>query len=70
MIMMDFTCRKMDGYECTSHIRAMDDEYFKDIPIIVFSAFRTRSTQNGRQWSTMTDFMKTTVSAMKSYEKS
>jgi len=57
MIMMDLHMPEMDGYECTSRIRAMDDEYFKNIPIIVFSASYTIDSKRKAMEYGMTDFM-------------
>jgi CheY-like chemotaxis protein len=57
MIMMDLHMPEMDGYECTSRIRAMDDEYFKNIPIIVFSASYTIDSKRKAMEHGMTDFM-------------
>lgn len=57
MIMMDLHMPEMDGYECTSHIRAMEDEYFKNVPIIVFSASYTIDSKRKAMEFGMTDFM-------------
>ena len=57
MIMMDLHMPEMDGYECTSRIRAMDDEYFKNVPIIVFSASYTIDSKRKAMEHGMTDFM-------------
>ena len=57
MIMMDLHMPEMDGYECTSRIRAMDDPYFKNIPIIVFSASYTIDSKKKAAEYGMTDFM-------------
>jgi CheY-like chemotaxis protein len=57
MVMMDLHMPEMDGYECTSRIRAMDDPYFKNIPIIVFSASYTIDSKRKAAEYGMTDFM-------------
>lgn len=57
MIMMDLHMPEMDGYECTSKIRAMEDDYFKNIPIIVFSASYTIDSKRKAMEYGMTDFM-------------
>jgi CheY-like chemotaxis protein len=57
MIMMDLHMPEMDGYECTSMIRAMDDEYYKNVPIIVFSASYTIDSKRKAMEYGMTDFM-------------
>ena len=35
---MDIQMPEMDGYEATRAIRAIDDDYFKNIPIITLTA--------------------------------
>jgi CheY-like chemotaxis protein len=57
MVMMDLHMPEMDGYECTAKIRAMDDPYFKNIPIIVFSASYTIDSKRKAAEFGMTDFM-------------
>ena len=57
MIMMDLHMPEMDGYECTSKIRALEDEYFKNVPIIVFSASYTIDSKRKAMEYGMTDFM-------------
>lgn len=57
MIMMDLHMPEMDGYECTSRIRAMEDSYYKEVPIIVFSASYTIDSKRKAMEFGMTDFM-------------
>ncbi|MEA3289491.1 MAG: transporter substrate-binding domain-containing protein [Campylobacterota bacterium] len=38
MVLMDIQMPNMDGLEATKHIRDMDDEYFKTVPIVALSA--------------------------------
>jgi CheY-like chemotaxis protein len=57
MVMMDLHMPEMDGYECTRQIRAMDDPYYKNIPIIVFSASYTIDSKRKAMEHGMTDFM-------------
>lgn len=57
MIMMDLHMPEMDGYECTAKIRALEDEYFKNVPIIVFSASYTIDSKRKAMEFGMTDFM-------------
>jgi CheY-like chemotaxis protein len=57
LIMMDLHMPEMDGEECTRRIRAMEDPYFRNIPIILFSASGAiDSIQHVRELG-MTDFM-------------
>lgn len=57
MVMMDLHMPEMDGYECTARIRAMEDPYFKNVPIIVFSASYTIDSKRKAAEYGMTDFM-------------
>lgn len=57
MIFMDLQMPGMDGYEASRKIRAMDDPYLKDVPIIALTAaamtgMRDKVIQNG-----MNDFI-------------
>jgi CheY-like chemotaxis protein len=57
MVMMDLHMPEMDGYVCTATIRAMEDPYFKNVPIIVFSASYTIDSKRKAAEYGMTDFM-------------
>lgn len=57
IVMMDLHMPEMDGYECTTKIRAMDDPYFKHVPIIVFSASYVIDSKKKAAEFGMTDFM-------------
>jgi len=52
LVLMDIQMPMMDGYEAAARIRAMSDPYFKEIPIIAFTAsaiaeVQDMVTQNG-----------------------
>jgi CheY-like chemotaxis protein len=57
LIMMDLHMPGMDGAECTRRIREMKDPYFKNIPIILFSASGSIDSPEGARKLGMTDFM-------------
>ncbi|RAW03481.1 response regulator [Pseudochryseolinea flava] len=38
LVLMDLQMPDMDGCEATSRIRALDDPYYKTVPILAFSA--------------------------------
>src|SRR5882724_10870346 len=45
-VIMDIQMPEMDGFESTSKIRAMDDKYFKSVPIFAFSASGIKSVKD------------------------
>jgi CheY-like chemotaxis protein len=57
LVMMDLQMPEMDGYECTCQIREMKDPYFKNLPIIVFSASSLIDSRKKAMELGMTDFM-------------
>jgi CheY-like chemotaxis protein len=57
IILMDLQMPGMDGYESTSIIRSMDDPYFKNIPIIAFSASSDFATKEQARKHGMTDYI-------------
>jgi CheY-like chemotaxis protein len=57
LILMDLQMPEMDGYESTNHIRAFDDPYFKNVPIIAFSASSMINTKELAVSYGMTDFI-------------
>lgn len=69
LVMMDLHMPEMDGYECTKQIRAMDDAYFKQVPIVVFSASYTIDTKKKAMEHGMTDFMNKPFRAEELLEK-
>lgn len=57
LVMMDLHMPEMDGDECTRQIRAMEDPYFREVPIILFSASGTFDSKQHARKMGMTDFM-------------
>jgi CheY-like chemotaxis protein len=57
LVMMDLQMPGMDGYECTRRIREINDPYFKNIPIILFSASGMIDSKKSAAELGMTDFM-------------
>src|SRR5690242_19030725 len=52
LVLMDLQMPVMDGFEATTRIRAMSDPYFKQVPIIAFTAsaiddVQAMAAQNG-----------------------
>jgi CheY-like chemotaxis protein len=57
LILMDLQMPEMDGYESTRHIRAFEDLYYKNIPIIAFSASSMINSRSKALAFGMTDFV-------------
>ena len=57
LILMDIQMPGIDGLETTRRIRAMDDTYFKDIPILALTASTTESTRDEIFLSGMQDYI-------------
>jgi CheY-like chemotaxis protein len=57
MILMDLQMPEMDGYESTTRIRSMEDPYYKNIPIIAFSASSAITSKEKAMEFGMTDFI-------------
>lgn len=57
MILMDLQMPVMDGYESTYQIRAINDLYFKTVPIIAYSASTMIDTKEKALAFGMTDFI-------------
>jgi CheY-like chemotaxis protein len=57
LVLMDLQMPEMDGIESTTKIRAMEDPYFKSVPIIAFTAsFEIDSKEKAAELG-MTDFI-------------
>jgi CheY-like chemotaxis protein len=57
LVMMDLHMPEMDGEECARRIREIDDPYFKNIPIILFSASGAIDSLQSARKLGMTDFI-------------
>ena len=57
LILMDIQMPEMDGYETTRAIRAIDDEYYKNIPIISLTADAFTEVRDRVLESGMTDYV-------------
>lgn len=69
LILMDLQMPEMDGYESTTHIRAIEDNYFKTIPIIAFSASSMITTKAAALSVGMTDFIQKPLNPHELQEK-
>ena len=57
VVLMDLQMPEMDGFESTNRIRSMEDPYYKNIPIIAFSASSSINSKAVAQSYGMTDFI-------------
>ena len=57
LILMDIQMPGIDGLETTRRIRAKEDEYFKDLPILALTASTTESTKDEIFLCGMQDFI-------------
>jgi CheY-like chemotaxis protein len=57
LILMDIQMPGIDGLETTQRIRAMADQYFKNIPILALTASTTESTRDKIFLSGMQDYI-------------
>jgi CheY-like chemotaxis protein len=57
LVLMDIQMPGIDGLETTRRIRAMDDAYFRDIPILALTASTTEETRDEVFLSGMQDFV-------------
>lgn len=57
LIFMDHMMPVMDGIETTEHIRAMDDEYYKNVPIIALTANALMDAREKFKAAGMDDFV-------------
>jgi len=57
LVIMDLQMPEVDGYDCTRRIRSMHDSYFKEIPILVFSASSSIDSKKRANEFGMTDIL-------------
>jgi CheY-like chemotaxis protein len=69
LVLMDLQMPVMDGFESTKQIRALDDHYFKNIPIIAFTASSMISSRESAIAFGMTDFVAKPLNPQELQEK-
>lgn len=57
MVLMDLAMPVMDGYQCTEHIRALEGEYYKTLPIVAITASLTENEKDKCMAAGMSDFL-------------
>lgn len=57
LILMDLQMPEMDGFEATNHIRAREENYFKDVPIIALTASALVETREQVKKVGMNDYV-------------
>lgn len=69
VVLMDLQMPVMDGFECTTHIRALDNTYFKTVPIIAFSASSIIDSRQKAIHFGMNDFTSKPIRCEELYDK-
>lgn len=57
LVLMDLQMPEMSGYEVTQHIRAMDDPYYKSVPIVALTASAMTEVKGRVLAAGMNDFL-------------
>lgn len=57
IVLMDLQMPELDGYETTRRIRKMEDDYFKQIPIVALTASAFNEVKEGVMAAGMTDIL-------------
>lgn len=65
LIFMDYMMPEMDGVEATANIRAMEEEYYKNLPIIVLSGDTSEETTSKFKNAGVSDFAEKPVELTK-----
>lgn len=68
LVLMDIQMPEIDGYETTERIRAIEDEFYKNIPIIALTAELSKNTKEKVVTSGMNDFVLKPINPDKLYE--
>jgi CheY-like chemotaxis protein len=69
LVLMDLQMPEMDGFESTKQIRALEDQYFKNVPIIAFTASSMISSRESAMAFGMTDFVSKPLDPQELQEK-
>ena len=69
LILMDLQMPEMDGFEATKSIRKLDDQYFREIPIIALTASATQEIRDKSFDVGMTDFISKPINPNELYHK-
>lgn len=69
LMLIDVRMPVMDGYEATAKIRSMEDEYFKQLPIIALTASTLSESKSKMEKSGMNEFVSKPFDPEDLYEK-
>lgn len=69
LVLMDLNMPVMDGYETTEKIRASVDPYFRNIPILAYSASTRTDSKQKAEMLGMTDFISKPLDASEMHFK-
>jgi CheY-like chemotaxis protein len=57
LVLMDLQMPQMDGCEATTKIRALDDPYYKNVPILAFTSSTSEEIRRKASQHGMNDFL-------------
>ena len=69
LILMDLNMPEMDGCEATRHIRSMSDPYFKNVPILAFTASSLADSKEKAEQLGMNDFLSKPLNPQEMHSK-